>query len=76
MFNLAGQSLGRYHLIEKLGEGGMGLFFGLMTRRLERFVAIKVILPDLQQDTDFSRRFDTEAKALASPIAPQHCTNL
>ena len=66
MFNLVGQTLGRYQLIEKLGEGGMAAVYKAFDARLERFVAIKVILPGLlQQDPSFSERFDREAKSLA-----------
>lgn len=42
--SLIGQSLGRYHILEQLGEGGMTVVYKAFDARLERHVAIKVIL--------------------------------
>lgn len=70
MFNLAGQTLGRYQLIEKLGEGGMAAVYKAYDPRLDRFVAVKVILSSFQQDASFSKRFDLEAKSLAKLSHP------
>ncbi len=64
-FNLIGQSLGRYHIVEQLGEGGMASVFKGYDTSLERFVAVKVIRTDKGQDTAFLQRFQREAKALA-----------
>lgn len=60
-----GQSIGRYHVLEKLGEGGMATVFKAFDTRLEREVAVKVILSSGQQSQEFIRRFEREAKALA-----------
>lgn len=65
MLNLIGQSLGRYHIIEQLGEGGMASVFKAYDTSLERFVAVKVIRTDKGQETAFLHRFQREAKALA-----------
>lgn len=65
MVNLIGNTLDRYHITERLGEGGMATVYKAYDTRLEREVAIKVILP-AKQDTDvFLKRFEREAKALA-----------
>lgn len=65
--NLVGSSLGRYHIIEPLGQGGMASVFRAYDTLLERDVAIKVIRPDVDQNTGeaFLRRFQREARALA-----------
>jgi serine/threonine protein kinase len=65
MGNLIGQSLGRYHILEQLGEGGMAVVYKAYDTRLERHVAVKVILPQKQHAEKFIKRFEREAKALA-----------
>ena len=68
MTNLIGQSLGRYHILEQLGEGGMATVYKAFDTRLERNVAVKVILPQKQQSEKFLKRFEREAKALAVSV--------
>jgi len=70
MANLIGQSLGRYHILEQLGEGGMAVVYKAFDTRLERNVAIKVILPSKEQSEKFLKRFEREAKALAQLSHP------
>ena len=70
MTNLIGQSLGRYHILEQLGEGGMATVYKAFDTRLERNVAVKVILPQKQQSEKFLKRFEREAKALAQLSHP------
>jgi hypothetical protein len=58
--------VGHYRLVEKIGEGGMGVVWRAVDTSLEREVAIK-FLPDLfAEDPDRLARFDREAKLLAS----------
>jgi serine/threonine-protein kinase len=62
----AGQSLLHYRLVEKIGEGGMGVVWKATDTTLDREVAIK-ILPDVfSADPDRLGRFEREAKLLAS----------
>ena len=70
MADLIGQSLGRYHILEQLGEGGMASVYKAFDTRLEREVAIKVILPQKQHTDTFLRRFEREARTLAKLSHP------
>jgi serine/threonine protein kinase len=68
MTSLVGHSLGRYHLLEQLGEGGMAIVYKAYDSRLDRHVAIKFIRRDAfapNQLEHILKRFDREAKALA-----------
>ncbi len=68
--NLIGKSLGRYHLLEKIGEGGMAVVYKALDTTLERHVAIKVILPYRNLSEKFLARFKREARALAKLSHP------
>jgi eukaryotic-like serine/threonine-protein kinase len=70
MSSLVGQSLGRYQIVEQLGEGGMAAVYKAFDTRLERHVALKVILPNFQISNQFLKRFEREAKALAQLSHP------
>jgi len=73
MSNLVGQSLGRYHILEQLGEGGMAIVYKAYDIRLERDVAVKVIRVDQFAPAVLERilkRFEREAKALARLTHP------
>ncbi len=65
MTDLSGQNLGRYHLIEKIGEGGMAVVYKSLDTQLERYVAIKVIQPYQEHKEQFLTRFKREARSLA-----------
>ncbi len=73
MSNLIGQSLGRYHILEQLGEGGMATVYKAYDTRLERDVAVKIIRTDQFAPAMLDRilkRFEREAKALAKLSHP------
>ncbi len=73
MADLIGQTLGRYQVLEKLGEGGMATVYKAYDSRLERFVAIKVIRTDQFAPSmlaEILKRFEREAKALAKLSHP------
>lgn len=63
-----GDSVGRYHILEPLGEGGMAAVYKAYDTRLEREVAIKFLRTELFGEAvleQLYRRFEREAKALA-----------
>jgi serine/threonine protein kinase len=73
MDSLIGQSLGRYHILEQLGEGGMATVYKGFDTRLERNVAVKVLRTDQFAPAVISRalkRFEREAKALGQLTHP------
>ncbi len=61
-----GQSLTFYEILGPLGAGGMGEVYRAKDTRLERDVAIKVLPEELAGDEERLRRFEREAKTLAS----------
>jgi len=65
-----GKTIGRYEIIERLGRGAMAEVYRARDPNLGREVAIKLILPALAQEENFERRFNTEARAIASLIHP------
>ncbi len=68
MNDLIGHALGRYHILEKLGEGGMAVVYKAYDTHLEHEVAVKVIrLDNLPRNAEERalKRFEREAKAVA-----------
>jgi hypothetical protein len=63
--DLVGRSLGQYQIVQRLGEGGMATVYKAFQPSLNRYVAIKVLPPDLAQQPDFAARFTREAHAVA-----------
>lgn len=61
--SLVGQTLsGRYEVLEKIGEGGMGAVYKVRQKYIQRIEALKIILPIYMQDPQFVERFLKEAK--------------
>src|SRR6185503_2681347 len=58
-----GARLGPYEIIALLGMGGMGEVYRARDPRLQREVAVKVLLPEVARDPDRRRRFAQEARA-------------
>jgi eukaryotic-like serine/threonine-protein kinase len=57
------QTVGRYELVEKLGQGGMGAVYRAHDTLLERTVAVKVISATIDQNDELRERFFREARA-------------
>ncbi len=63
--DLTGTTLGQYHIVEAIGHGGMAVVYKAQQPALDRFVAIKVLLPHQADTPEFRARFTREAKAVA-----------
>ena len=63
---MIGRQVAHYAIVEKLGEGGMGVVYKARDTHLDRFVAIKVLPPEKVSDPERKRRFIQEAKAASS----------
>src|SRR5215472_9323117 len=61
-----GRTLLHYTIVEKLGEGGMGVVWKARDNHLDRFVAVKVLPADKVIDAERMRRFVQEAKAASA----------
>src|SRR5579864_4633600 len=69
----AGQRIGPYQVLEKLGQGGMGVVYKAVDTRLDRIVALKVLSRSDGSATDRSR-FLREAKAASALNHPNIVT--
>jgi eukaryotic-like serine/threonine-protein kinase len=58
-------TLGPYRILKQLGKGGMGAVYLALDSRLERQLALKVMLPEFAADLDAKSRFLREARAVA-----------
>jgi eukaryotic-like serine/threonine-protein kinase len=63
---MAGQTIGPYSIVAKLGEGGMGEVYRARDPRLHRDVALKLLPPTFATDPDRLARFTREAQTLAA----------
>ena len=69
----SGSRLGPYEIVALLGAGGMGEVYKARDTRLDRPVAIKVLPAPVANDSDRLRRFEHEARAIASLNHPHIC---
>ena len=61
---------GRYLLKDKVGTGGMAVVYRAQDQRLDRTVAVKLMLPQYAGDATFAARFKQEAQAAAGLSSP------
>ena len=70
----AGQELSHYRLVEKIGDGGMGVVWRAHDTRLDREVALKLLRSDMESDPHRMARLDREARAVAALNHPNIVT--
>ena len=71
---MIGQTLGHYHILEKIGEGGMGEVYRAQDDRLRRTVAIKVLPKEIASHAERRARILAEARAAAALNHPSITT--
>ena len=65
------KQIGRYQIIEEIGQGGMATVYRARDPKLNRDVALKIIVPQLSVDRKFVQRFQREARIVAKVDHPQ-----
>jgi serine/threonine-protein kinase len=65
-----GTKVGRYEIVRRVGEGGMGTVYEALDARLGRTVALKILSSTLKSKRKAAKRFSIEAKAAARLVHP------
>ncbi len=65
-YPVTGARIGRFRIVEQLGQGGMGVVYRAVEENLGREVALKIVAPLYAHDPEFRERFTREARAQAS----------
>jgi serine/threonine protein kinase len=70
---MIGKTVSHCEILEKLGEGGIGVVYKALDKTLDRHVVIKFLPQRLQSDPDTKTRFIHEAKAASALEHPNIC---
>ena len=71
--DLAGQVVSHYRILERVGQGGMGVVYKAEDLRLDRIVALKFLAPEAHLGPEHRKRFEQEARSLAAVDHPNIC---